>query len=93
MDKELETKEWEEMLDIFHEEFEKEGLNESYQVKITSLAPKYDDFTSMQVIKKSNDGINIVVANIPLSIVKRMICKDKQDFFNKMIKSLKNEGI
>lgn len=90
MDKELETKEWKEILDIFHEEFEKEGLNESYQVKITSLAPKYDDFTSVQVIKKSNDGINIVVENIPLSIVKRMINKDKKGFFDRMIKELKS---
>ena len=90
MDKELETKEWKEILDIFHEEFEKEGLNESYQVKITSLAPKYDDFTSVQIIKKSNDGINIVVENIPLSIVKRMINKDKKGFFNRMIKELKS---
>ena len=89
MDKELNTKEWEEVLNIFNEEFKKEGLNDKYQVKITSLVPKYDDFTSVQVIKKSNDGINVVVENIPLSIVKRMINKDKQEFFNKIIKELK----
>ena len=89
MDKELNTKEWEEVLNIFNEEFKKEGLNDKYQVKITSLVPKYDDFTSVQVIKKSNDGINVVVENKPLSILKRMINKDKQEFFNKIIKELK----
>ena len=81
-------KTWQEVLNIFSEEFEKSGLNKKYDVKIYTTSNEFNDLSMLNIMEKTKDGISKVVERLPLGIVKDHIAKDRDAFFNKLIKAL-----